>query len=107
MKNVIGFLVIVVIVCFSSSCEKCYKCHNVCKRCSYQYADTSLSISVCSDRLSEKYYLEYIDSLTSPSLGWTCVDALSDYQESFCEGGSKGAASLINKKDEGLICVEE
>jgi hypothetical protein len=107
MKNAFLAGVIVIALLSISSCSKCYTCHNLCKSCEYAYQDTTLTISVCSDKLSEKYYIEYIDSLTSPSLGWTCNDAASNYNERFCESGSKSAISLINKKDGGLVCASE
>jgi hypothetical protein len=107
MKNAFVIFFIAALLVFISSCEKCYECHNLCKTCQYQYPDTTLAISVCSDKLSEKYFIEYVDSLTSPSLGWTCTDASSTYKESFCESGSQGAIKLINKKDAGLVCASE
>jgi hypothetical protein len=107
MKNVLSVGVIVALLLSFASCEKCYKCHNLCKTCQYHYPDTTLTITVCSDKLSEKYYIEYVDSLTSPSLGWTCSDAASNYSERFCESDSKSAIDLINKKDGGLVCASE
>ena len=107
MKN--NFLLVLgaSLITVFSSCEKCYKCHNLCKTCQSHYVDTTLTITVCSDKLSEKYYVEYIDSLTSPSLGWTCTDAASNYQERFCESQSRSAVDLINKKDGGLVCESD
>ena len=106
MKNVFIFGVIIVLVSFNA-CQNCYKFHNLCKTCQYAYLDTMLTILICSDNLSEKYYEEYIDSLTSPSLGWTCTDAASTYSERFCGSESNNAINLINKKDGGLVCTPE
>jgi hypothetical protein len=108
MKN--GFILsfIATVLLFYCSCKKqCFQCHNVCKTCQYQYPDTTLTMSVCSDKLSEAYYIEYIDSLTSPSLGWTCTDAGSNYEERFCESESKNNYSIIVKKEAGLVCTQE
>jgi hypothetical protein len=107
MKNVSTAGVIAAILFSFSACSKCYKCHNLCQTCEYRYSDTTLNITVCSDKLSEKYYIEYIDSLTSPSLGWTCVDAASNYSERFCESESKSAIELINKKESGMVCASD
>lgn len=107
MKNVFIGSVIACILFFFNSCEKCYQCHNLCKSCQYSYTDTTLTITVCSDKLSEKYYIEYIDSLTSPSLGWTCTDAASNFSERFCESESKSAIELIYKKEAGMVCASE
>jgi hypothetical protein len=54
-----------------------------------------------------QYFNEYIDSLTSPSLGWVCGDTASNYQERFCTSPSQKQVDLINKKDAGLICAGE
>ena len=94
-----------------ASCEKCYKCHNVCKVCYEKHQidtqDTTLTITVCSNNLSEKYYNEYVDSLTSPSLGWVCHDTASTYNERFCGTKSGNNVALLNKKDAGMICASE
>jgi hypothetical protein len=106
MKNVFAFGFIATLIIFCS-CSKCYKCHNLCKTCQQHYVDTTLTIQVCSDKLGEKYYNEYIDSLTSPSLAWTCADAASNYTESFCGTQSGNNVKLLNKKDAGLVCAPE
>lgn len=110
MKNVLPTLLVLLLITISA-CSKCYKCHNLCKACSETHlangGDTVLTIIVRSDVLGEKYYLEYIDSLTSPSLGWNCRDTTSSYNEEFCEGQSQSAVKLINKKDAGLVCAGE
>lgn len=111
MKNFLPVIFIALILATASSCQKCYKCHNICKVC-YEHhqlntADTTLTIVVSSNLLSEKYFVEYIDSLTSPSLGWVCHDTASTYNERFCESQSKSAIELINKKDAGLVCNAE
>jgi hypothetical protein len=87
------------------SCKKCYECHNICTVCTEQHQDTTLTATICSDVFGEKYYNEYIDSLTSPSLGWHCQSANSTYHEEFCGNKSNNAVDLINKKDAGLICA--
>ncbi len=110
MKNIFLFLFSALIITISS-CEKCYKCHNLCRVCYEHHQlntnDTVLTIIVRSDVLGQKYFLEYTDSLTAPSLGWVCHDTSSNYQERFCEGQSKSAIDLINKKDAGLVCAPE
>ena len=93
------------------SCSKCYKCHNLCRACyethSTATGDTTLTIIVRSDVLGKDYFIEYTDSLTSPSLGWVCHDTTSNYQERFCEGQSQSAINLINKANAGLVCSTE
>ena len=110
MKNVFLFSFIATLLTFAS-CSKCYKCHNLCKAC-YEHhqqntGDTVLTIIVRSEVLGEKYFIEYTDSLTAPSLGWVCHDTASNYQERFCEGESQSAINLINKKNAGLVCSPE
>lgn len=111
MKNVYLLGFIATLILSVSSCQKCYKCHNVCKVCHEHHqlntSDTTLTIVVSSNLLSEKYFVEYIDSLTSPSLGWVCHDTASTYNEKFCDSESKSAAELINKKEAGLVCNAE
>jgi hypothetical protein len=107
MKNAFALLFVATAVMYISSCAKCYKCHNECKVCYKQRPDTVLTISVCSDKLTAKYYTEYIDSLTSPSLGWVCNDTGSTYAEKFCQSQTQNLVNLINKKDAGLICAPE
>jgi hypothetical protein len=107
MKNLLlTAFTALVLWCFSS-CEKCYRCHNVCKVCYEQHQDTTLTISVCSDVFGEEYYNEYLDSLTSPSLGWTCSDTASSKNERFCGTASINNSKLLNKKAQGLICTPE
>ncbi|HWB63403.1 MAG TPA: hypothetical protein VG603_07835 [Chitinophagales bacterium] len=89
------------------SCHKCYQCHNQCQVCSKERPDTTLTIMVCSDKLSQQYYNEYLDSLTSPSLGWTCHDTVSNYHEEFCPTRSAVDADILNKTEGGLICSPE
>ena len=105
MKNVITLIVVALTVLCFVSCKKCYKCHNECKVCRKERPDTTLTIQVCSDHFGDKYYVEYIDSLTSPSLGWVCRDTANTYAEQFCE--SQSQADLLNKKSAGLICAPE
>ncbi len=109
MKNTLILLTTIVLLGLTSACKKCYRCHNLCKACYEKHlssgGDTTLTIIVRSDLLGEKYYQEYIDSLTSPSLGWTCNDTASNYNERFCE--SQAAAELLSRKDGGLICNAE
>ena len=110
MKNTSLFLLCVLLLTVSS-CAKCYKCHNLCRACyethSTATGDTTLTIIVRSDVLGAKYFIEYTDSLTSPSLGWVCHDTASNYQDRFCESQSQNAINLINKKDAGLVCAPE
>lgn len=110
MKNIFLFLFSFSLITLNS-CSKCYKCHNLCRACYEHHStatgDTTLTIIVRSDVLGEKYFIEYTDSLTSPSLGWVCHDTASNYQERFCEGESQSAVDLINKKDAGLVCAPE
>jgi hypothetical protein len=105
MKNVLitGFIFAGSI--FFNSCEKCYHCHNLCETCKQKYYDTTLTITVCSDVFGEQYYREYIDSLTSTSLGWACGDSSSNRQTDFCGTKSNNSFELINKKDQGWVCA--
>jgi hypothetical protein len=70
MKKNLPFVVLIFVLLMASGCKKCYYCHNSCKVCQ----DAHYYILVQSDVLSTKYYNMYIDSLTSPGLGWTCRD---------------------------------
>ncbi|MFN8276140.1 MAG: hypothetical protein U0T84_01530 [Chitinophagales bacterium] len=73
-----GMLAVIAIL--FSSCKKCKYCENSCKVCT----DAHYRITVCSDRLSADYYKLYIDSLTSPGLGWSCQDTTPDRGEQVC-----------------------
>jgi hypothetical protein len=107
MKNGFFTLFIFNLLLVFNSCEKCYRCHNVCKVCREQHQDTTLTITVCSNTFGADYYNEYIDSLTSPSLGWVCADTASNYNERFCGTKSGNNSQLLNKKSNGLICSPE
>ncbi len=111
MKNNLLLLTVAALLSLANSCSKCYKCHNLCRACyethSTATGDTTLTIIVRSDVLGADYFLEYTDSLTSPSLGWVCHDTTSNFQERFCESESKSAVDLINKKDAGLVCAPD
>lgn len=107
MKNKLAFVFVACMLLLFSACEKCYRCHNVCKVCTEQHQDTTLTITVCSNTFGEEYYNEYLDSLTSPALGWACSDTASNYNERFCGNASGNNSQLINKKANGLICAPE
>ncbi len=106
----------IIVLCSSmllsmNSCEKCFTCHNQCKVCYERHtlgnSDTTLTIIVSSNTFGKEYFVEYIDSLTSPSLGWVCNDTASNYTENFCTGTMKKTYELVAKSDAGLICNEE
>lgn len=90
-----------------SSCEKCYRCHNVCAVCTEQHYDTTLTITVCSDIFGEEHYREYLDSLTSPALGWVCTEGSANRTKRFCGTKSGNNAELIHQKEQGWICAPE
>ena len=103
MRNAFILLVVAVAGLFFASCTKCYECVNqreVCRKVRY---DTTLTILVSSQNLSEQYYTEYTDSLTAPSLGWVCKDTTSDYSEEYCKSGPNDNG-LNNEKAKGLLC---
>ena len=111
MKNIFIIVLCNVVLFAASSCEKCFNCHNQCKVCYEHHSlgntDTTLTITVCSNTFGREYFVEYLDSLTSPSLGWVCNDTASNYTENFCTGTMKKTYELVVKSDEGLICNEE
>jgi len=84
----------------SSSCKKCYTCENSCKKCH----DNNFKILVCSDVLGKKYYNLYIDSLTSPLLGWTCTDTAPTKSEELCADKSKTNNKVFAKEEAGYSC---
>lgn len=110
MKNIL-LLIFACAMLAIGSCAKCYKCHNLCKVCYEHHQlntnDTVLTIIVRSDVLGHDYFMEYTDSLTSPSLGWVCHDTISNFQEKFCHSESENAIALINKRDAGMVCEPE
>lgn len=105
MRNVFIMLVVAVAGLFFASCHKCYQCTNQREVCRKQRYDTTLTILVSSQNLSEQYYNEYIDSLTSPSLGWVCYDTTSDYTIQYCPPAGSSASNLVNEEAAGLICT--
>ncbi len=110
MKKIFAAIFSLVLLLAFSGCEKCYKCHNLCKTCTYtytNYTDTTLTIKVCSEKLSAQYYNEYIDSLQSPSLGWVCTDAASNNSLHFCGSKTANIVNLMSKKDAGWVCAGE
>ena len=107
MKNAVLTILVLTGFTFLNSCEKCYKCHNICQVCTEQHPDTTLTITVCSDVFGEEYYLEYLDSLKSPNLGWTCVDGGTTRTSEFCGTSTNNSIQLLNKKEQGLICAPE
>jgi hypothetical protein len=87
--------------------EKCYKCVNYCVSCQYSYPDTTLTALVCSDVLGEEYFIEYVDSLQSPGLGWTCTDANPTRSDKFCGTQTQNNTELLQRKDQGWRCAPE
>jgi hypothetical protein len=106
MKNAFILLLVALFTIFLASCQKCYQCHNQCQVCRKVRYDTTLTIIVYSQLLTEQYYTEYIDSLTSPSLGWVCRDTTSTYVEQYCQSDFNGNAGLFNEAAKGLICTQ-
>ena len=106
MKNAIILSVVALFIIFLASCQKCYQCHNQAKVCRKARYDTTLTILVYSQVLTEQYYVEYIDSLTSPSLGWVCNDTTSNYTEQYCQPNFTNNGGLFNEQTKGLICVQ-
>jgi len=105
--NFLLFTATLALLSITSCKEKCYRCLNYCKVCTETRIDTTLTITVCSDILTEQYFIEYIDSLTSPSLGWTCTDAQPTRSEQFCGNSSNNNAKLLLKKEAGWRCMAE
>jgi hypothetical protein len=105
MKNAFILLLVALFTIFLASCQKCYRCHNQCQVCRKARFDTTLTIVVSSQLLTEQYYLEYIDSLTSPSLGWVCKDTTSNYSEQYCQPNFANNGGLFNEQAKGLICT--
>ena len=105
MKNAFILLVVAIAGIFFASCHKCYECHNQCEVCRKARYDTTLTIIINSQTLSEQYYVEYIDSLTSPALGWVCKDTTSNYSEEYCQPRISSNDGLTNEKAKGLICT--
>jgi hypothetical protein len=105
MRNAFILIVVAVAALFLASCHKCYECHNQREVCTKLRFDTTLTILVSSQNLSQEYYTQYIDSLTSPSLGWVCHDTTSDYSQEYCPPtGKSGSSGLANEEAIGLIC---
>ena len=106
MKNAFILLLVAVLNIFFASCQKCYQCHNQCEVCRKARYDTTLTVLVYSQTLTEQYYLQYIDSLTSPALGWVCKDTTSNYTEQYCESGFANNGGVFNEQAKGLICTQ-
>ena len=104
MKNAFILILVATAAIFFGSCKKCHTCQNQCEVCRKARYDTTLTILIQSQNLTEQYYREYIDSLTSPALGWVCKDTSSNYYEQVCESGLSDAA-LVNEKNKGFICT--
>ncbi len=104
MKNALILIVVAMASIYFASCKKCYQCRNQAEVCRKARYDTTLTIVVYSQILSEQYYVEYIDSLTRTGLGWSCHDTTSTVFEQVCESGLSDAA-LINEKNKGYICA--
>ncbi|MCW5908872.1 MAG: hypothetical protein KIS94_13495 [Chitinophagales bacterium] len=107
MRNTILTVLVFSALLVFNACEKCYRCHNVCKVCYEQHTDTTLTITVCSDVFGEEFYKEYLDSLTSPALGWVCADTANTKNMRFCGTKSGNNSQLLNKKAQGYICSPE
>jgi len=61
---------------------------------------------VQSDVLSTQYYNLYIDSLTSPGLGWTCRDTTFTKEMQVCGQSGRQINNTIFLDDEaGWTCV--
>ena len=105
MKNVFILIVVAFTTVFIVSCKKCYQCHNQCQVCRKARHDTTLTIVVSSQNLTQQYYQAYIDSLTAPSLGWVCNDTTSNYSEQYCASAAS-SSGLFVEEAKGLICVQ-
>jgi hypothetical protein len=102
MKKKLPFLVLLFIVLTTAGCRKCYYCHNSCKVCQ----DTHFYILIQSDQLSTQYYNLYIDSLTSPGLGWTCRDTVFTRDMQVCAGTDHKLNSEVSLDEQaGWTCT--
>ncbi len=91
-----------IIVLTLDGCKKCISCKNECKICT----DSHFRIRVCSDKLTQKYYKEYVDSLTSTGLGWTCVDTASDSSIDKCVTKNVSQEKLFLSEG-GYTCTDK
>ena len=102
MKKNLSLIVLLFVLLTSAGCRKCYNCHNSCSVCQ----DAHYTILVQSDQLSALYYTMYIDSLTSPGLGWTCHDTAPNKQMEVCgEKGNQIKGSIFIDQEAGWTCV--
>jgi hypothetical protein len=101
MKNAFILAVVALATIFFGSCKKCYTCHNQCEVCQKMRHDTTLTVLIESQNFTAQYYQPYIDSLTLPTVGWTCKDTTSNYQQQYC-GNSNG--DLLNEEAKGYTC---
>lgn len=85
---------------FASGCKKCLTCQNRCAVC----YDKHFRIKVSSDILTIRYYEEYLDSLQTPGLGWTCIDTSSDKHYDRCSSG-KLSDDKYNWEAQGYDCT--
>ncbi len=99
MKKLFGFVFLLIIGV--SACKRCAICSNSCKQCT----DAHFSIKICSDKLTYKYYNEYIDSLTDPSLGWTCTNIAADSTYRLCKASQFKSEKLM-AEERGFSCKE-
>lgn len=82
-----------------AGCKKCITCANECKQCT----DNRFTIKVCSDKLTFKYYNEYVDSLTDPALGWVCTAIAPDSIYELCST-SKYKKVIQENEARGFVC---
>ena len=102
MKKNIQLIVLFFVLMAASGCKKCYYCHNSCKVCQ----DAHYYILVQSDLLSTQYYNMYIDSLTSPGLGWTCRDTSFTKEKQECGTGNLITNTISRDVTAGWTCTE-
>jgi hypothetical protein len=93
------FFLVMSILLTISGCKKCVTCGNECKQCT----DNRFTIKVCSDKLTFKYYNEYVDSLTDPALGWVCTAIESDSTYELCST-SKHKKAIEENEGRGFVC---
>lgn len=105
MKNAFAVLIVALLVISFCACNKCYQCHNLCEVCRKQRPDTTLTIEVYSDVLTQQYYYLYLDSLAT--VGWTCTDTTSTVNKTICDGQLAKQTDLFNAEAEGFVCSSQ
>ncbi|MCW5908917.1 MAG: hypothetical protein KIS94_13720 [Chitinophagales bacterium] len=107
MKKLILPFIVLVVMAFSQSCKKCFRCYNECVQCNIVVNNHTFGHVLCKDSFNTTQQYEAAISADT-SLGYTCFATAPTYNYEFCVN-QPGKESYLNYYNKGkkVTCDEK